>query len=586
MLRLLGGATGKQVARSCTEQLNISSLFFRAVARVERYTARMNSTPRRYLVAHLPVFRLERCGWEPEQLVVLADEERSALRVQAATPAAAAAGVRKGMTVTEARAICPAVQVERLEAADEQGDLAELATQLLRISPTVAPLAPNALVAEIGRTATVLARSGEGPPPQRAGAERMLVERVRRLLSRLGHVARVVVADDPSTALACAAWGQSDRVIAPDASPEALAPLPLAALGLPGDAHELLIGLGVHTVGAFAELPPASIVGRFPPVVLLAHQLASGTARPPVIPGEAEDDTIATRQDLPAPVVVLDALLFVINAMLREVTARLATTGRAAVHMGLSMGLEGGGWQHLSVRLGAPTRDPDRILGLIRARMERVELAGPAESICLEVVDPVPFDGRQRDLVDRQRATEQLADVSARLQDTLGVENVGTPRLIDSHRPESAWLHAPIVLADLGAGGSVAVAHPPAVAHAAGSLVDPRPVSVQTAIAEDPVAEWTGFAAPIAPRRPVVLLPCPVAIDVQTRRGRPASLHHDGRWLGITSVDGPERRRGAWWEQRPYEREYWRIALTDGRQAWIYREDDRWALHGWWDAGL
>jgi len=543
----------------------------------------MNSTRRRYLVAHLPVFRLERCGWEPEQLVVLADEERSALRVQAATPAAAAAGVRIGMTVTEARAICPSVQIERRVAAEEHADLSELATQLLRISPTVAPLAPNALVAEISRTATVLARQGEGPPPQRAGAERVMVERVRRLLERLGHVARVVVADDPSTALACAAWGQENRVVPPESGPEALAPLPLAALGLPADAHDLLIGLGVRTVGEFAALPPASIVGRFPPLVLLAHQLACGTAQPPVIPGEAEDDSISARQDLPAPVVVLDALLFVINAMLRGITARLATTGRAAVHMGLSIGLEGGGWQHLSIRLGAPTRDPGRILGLIRARMERVELAGPAEAVCLEVVDPVPFDGRQRDLVDRQRAAEQLADVAARLQDTLGVEQVGIPRLVDHHRPESAWRSEPIVLAELGA--ATAVARQATTAHAPATRLNPRPPSLQAALAEDPVAEWTGFAAPPAPRRPVLLLPRAIAIDVQTgARGRPTALHHDGRWLRVTSVDGPERRRGAWWEQRPYAREYWRVMVTDGRRAWIYREDGRWALHGWWDA--
>jgi protein ImuB len=549
----------------------------------------MNS-PRRYLVAHLPVFRLERCGWEPDQLVVLADEERSALRVQAATPAAAAAGVRIGMTVTQARAICPSVQVERLAEREEAEDLAELATQLLRISPTVAPLAPNALVAEISRTATVLARSGDGPPPQRAGAERAMVERVRRLLSRLGHVARVVVADDPSTALACAAWGQTDRVVPPEAGPAALAPLPLAALGLPDDSHDLLIGLGIRTVGEFAALPPASVVGRFPPLVLLAHQLACGTARPPVLPSEADDDSVALRQDLPSPVVVLESLLFVINAMLSDITARLAATGRAAVHMGLSFGLEQGGWQHLSIRLGAPTRDARRILSLIRARMERVELAGPAEVVFLEVVDPLPFDGRQRDLVDRQRATEQLADVTARLQDTLGVEQLGIPRLVDHHRPESAWRNEPIVIADLGApviapsgGAAVAVAHD--ALRAPSTLLDPRPPKVRAAIAQDPAAEWTGFAAPLPVRRPILLLPQAVAIDVQTGPGgRPTALHHDSRWIGITTVDGPERRSGAWWEDRPYAREYWRVSLRDGRQAWIYREDHRWALHGWWDA--
>ena len=549
-----------------------------------RYTEHMNRPDRRYLVAHLPIFCLERCGWTPDQKVLLADEDRNALRVQAATPAAASAGIRAGMTVTQARAICPSVQVERRIAHEESEDLSELATQLLRVSPTVAPLAPNALVAEISRTAPVLARSAGGAPPQRAGAERAMVERVRRLLSRLGHTARVVIADDPSTALACAAWGHTDRVIPPGAGSTALAPLPLAALGLPEDAHDLLLGLGIHTVGHCAELPPASVVGRFPPIVLMAHQLARGTVEPPALPSEADDTSVALRQNLPSPVVVLDALLFVINSMLRDLTAKLAVTSRAAVHLELSFGLEGGSWQHISIRLGAPTRHTARILGLIRTRMERVELAGPAETVILEVIDPIPFDGRQRDLIHQQRATEQLADVTARLQDTLGTANVGIPRLVDHHRPESSWRVETVALTKLDA-PSVSLRPSATPARAAVTRTEHRAPQLCTALKQDPAAEWQGFSPPLPVRQPVLLLPQPVAIDVQTAAGgRPAALHHDGRWLSITTVDGPERRSGDWWEQRPFSREYWRASLRDGRKAWIYREDTRWALHGWWDA--
>ena len=549
-----------------------------------RYTEHMNSIHRRYLVAHLPIFRLERCGWTSDQNVVLVEEERNALRVQVTTPAAAAAGVRVGMTVTQARAICPSVQIERRIAQDETEDLSELATQLLRISPTVAPLSPNALVAEISRTAMVLARRGDATPPQRAGAERAMVERVRRLLSRLGHAARVVVADDPSTALACAAWGESDRIVPPGASSDALAPLPLGALGLPANAQDLLLGLGIQTVGCFASLPPASVVGRFPPIVLLAHQLACGTARPPVLPSEADDTTVSLRQDLPSPVVVLDALLFVINSMLRDLAARLAVSSRAAVHLELSFGIEGGSWQHLSIRLGAPTRHSARILSLIRARMERVELAGPAEAVIIEVLDPVPFDGQQRDLIHRQRATEELADVTARLQDTLGSMGVGVPRLVDHHRPEASWRIESIAPPDV-AGPSSSVGASSAIARAPITRLDPRSPQLCIALTRDPVAEWTGFSSPLPAQQPVLLLPQPVAIDVQLAAGgRPSALHHDGRWLSITAVDGPERRSGAWWEQRPFCREYWRVCLCDGRMAWIYREDHRWALHGWWDA--
>ena len=58
---------------------------------------------RRFLVVHLPCFRLERCGWHAEQPVVLVAEERSALRVQVASKLAFALGIRRGMPIAEAR---------------------------------------------------------------------------------------------------------------------------------------------------------------------------------------------------------------------------------------------------------------------------------------------------------------------------------------------------------------------------------------------------------------------------------------------------------------------------------------------------
>ncbi len=56
----------------------------------------------------------------------------------------------------------------------------------------------------------------------------------------------------------------------------------------------------------------------------------------------------------------------------------------------------------------------------------------------------------------------------------------------------------------------------------------------------------------------------------------------DGRWLDVVEAEGPERLSGEWWS-RPLDRSYWRATLGDGRVAWLYQEDGRWALHGWWD---
>ncbi len=101
----------------------------------------------RYMVCHLPGFRLDRCGWRPGQSVALVAEQRSALRVQACTHQAARTGIVPGMTLAQARALLPELEIELLEPDAEQQDLAELSQQLSRFAPAVAPLPPDALVA-------------------------------------------------------------------------------------------------------------------------------------------------------------------------------------------------------------------------------------------------------------------------------------------------------------------------------------------------------------------------------------------------------------------------------------------------------
>ena len=106
------------------------------------------------------------------------------------------------MSVAAARARCPSIETELLDADAESEDLRALTAQLLRVSPNIAALPPDAVVAEISRG-----------PEGRAGQERALVERVRIRMNQLGHRAHVIVADDPITALTLARWRQCSDVI-------------------------------------------------------------------------------------------------------------------------------------------------------------------------------------------------------------------------------------------------------------------------------------------------------------------------------------------------------------------------------------
>lgn len=527
----------------------------------------------RYLVAWLPSFRLERCGWTSDRAVVLVAEQQSALRVQALSPAAARAGLRAGMTVAQARAVLPELQVEPLDAEAEAQDLRELALQLQRLGPQVGPLPPDALVLDVGTGR----RGPQGLRP--AGAERVLMERARLRLRQLGHDAIVVIADDPGVARACARWGRRSRRIPPGQGPQAMAELPLAALELPPAELALLLGQGLRTVGAFAALPPASLVGRLSPEALAAHALARGQGPRPLLPAPTADPPLAFQQDLPDPVEERQALLFVLNALVRRASAELLARDLAAVRLLLRLQLDppdealaAPSEQEIALRLGSPSRDPQHLLRLLDQRLERVELAGPVIGVHLRLAETCPFHGRQRDLLERQRAEEALDEAVARLQDELGEAAVRVPVGRARHLPEQAWQELPWT----------------------GPTRAPDPADWTDQLArrraegDDPVRAWQGFAPPPAPLRPALLLRPALGAEVQARTAgpglgeRPQALHLDGRWQPLSQVRGPERLRGGWWEQ-PFDRDYWVATLPDGRRAWLYQEEGHWLLHGWFD---
>jgi len=462
-------------------------------------------------------------------------------------------GIRCGMSVAAARARLPSIETELLDAEAESEDLDALTAQLLRVSPNIAPLPPDSVVAEISRGAE-----------SRAGQERALVERVRIRMSQLGHRAHVVIADDPITALTLARWQRRSDVILKGQHAEAMASLPLDALNLPAHDHTLLNSLGIRTVRDLTALPAATITGRFSPSVFAAHAWASGHTSPPTLSPWAENDTPSLSQDLPAPVIELEALLFVIGALIRDLSTRLIARGQAITQMDMSLRLEGGRHQAISIRLGTPTRHAATILERVRHRLDRVKLGGPVVALTLSSPLPSPFEGRQIDLRDPRRSDEALEGISARLQDALGSRSVLGARTTPRHRPEGAWRPVPFGIPVPKNGGSAATAL--ALSHG-----------------EDPVMAWSGHPELVSPERPPILLDPPLVVEIDSSPQAPVTaVHVDGRWCDVHQLLGPEQLNGEWWS-RPFQRTYWRATLDDGRTAWLYREHDRWAIHGWWD---
>ncbi len=455
------------------------------------------------------------------------------------------------MSIAAARALLPDIETELLDPDAEAADLTALTAQLLRVSPCIAALPPDSVVAEVARVPG-------------AGSERSLLERIRIRMHQLGHAAHVVIADDPTTALNIARWQRRSTIVPPGAGAQALAPLPLHTLNMPPSDHDLLTSLGIRTVGQFADLHPASLTGRFRPTVLMAHAIACGrAARPSMSPWKDDGPTVLS-QELPSPIVEFEALTFVVGALVRDLTARLIARGQAITHVELGLRLSDGRTQSIALRLGSPTRDTTTILNRIRHRTSDFKLGGPVVTITLTTGAAAPFEGRQIDLQDPYRQSEALEEVSARLQDALGSRSVLSPRAIPRHRPEGAWRPVPF-----------------------GTPVPSSNGAAATALArthdDDPVVAWEGHPEMCSPDRPPILLSPPHAIEIDTdSTGQPTALHIDGRWKTVEQRWGPEQISSEWWS-RGFQRTYWQARLEDGRRCWMYREHSRWWLHGWWD---
>jgi len=500
-------------------------------------------------VVHLPAFALERCGYLATDCAVCVDEVKNATRIVALTPAARAEGLSPGMTVSEARALAPQVQVEPHDPVGERADHQALVAALADLSDRLAPWGAGDVLLEASTTAHLF------------GGETGLMERALERVAELGHAVRVAIADDVRAAAALARWSSRDRRAPPGEGAAALAELPLQALEPSPELRASLEVLGLRRIGQLADLDPASIAGRFGEEGIALHRLARGLRVTRLPWRRPEGGLVAERVVLGGPTLTLEPIHFVLPGLLARLGDALAARDALAVRLAVHLILERGPAHVARVRVGRPTRAPERLERLVRARLERIRLDAPAVELLIEVEEDTAEQAWQPGLLDRTEAAEAVPDLVARLADALGPDALHGVATVDAWRPEAAWAPRPF-----------APGTPPA-----------RPPPHRKAD-RDPVAEQRRFEEDGPRPRPGLLLPRPERIEVQHRGGRPERIRLEGAWCRVARCAGPERLEGSWWHaDGGFHRDYWVVGLG-GRTGWCFLDDQgRWFLHGWFD---
>ncbi|MGH9045999.1 MAG: DNA polymerase Y family protein, partial [Acidimicrobiales bacterium] len=267
--------------------------------------------------------------WCPDWPVVAAgfgEEERVAVmasgRVVACSVAARDKGVMLGMRRRVAEARCADLSVLQRDEAREARLFDPVVEAVARLAPGVEVTRPGLLA---------LATHG---PARYHGGERALCTAIAQV-ARVAAVAacdvasmvvRVGVADGP---FAAALAARREIVVPRDATPEFLAEFPVNALGRP-ELADLLMRLGIGTLGAFASLDSARVAARFGPDGELAHRLARGLDERRLSSTPPPSEFVA-QVELDPPAERVDVAVFAGRRLADDLVAQLAPRGLACI---------------------------------------------------------------------------------------------------------------------------------------------------------------------------------------------------------------------------------------------------------------
>jgi protein ImuB len=240
----------------------------------------------------------------------------------------------------------------------------------------------------------------------------------------------------------------------------------------------------------------------------------------------------------------LEPLLFVLRALVERAIERLGLAGIGCARLGLRLALDDRGRDVRDVPLVAPTRDVKTLLTCLRVDLESRPPRAAATALTV-VAMPARVRATQLGLfTPAGPSPEQLAMTLARLGALCGADRVGTPVVVDSHRPGQAQV-APFATG--------------AAAPADGGEASCRLV--------------------IRAMRP------PRPLEVFTERDAPCFVRGAGLGGRVVGSAGPWRVAAEWWDAAPCVRDYYDLELTDGG---IYRcfQDRRsgaWFVDGAYD---
>jgi protein ImuB len=384
------------------------------------------------------------------------------------------------------------------------------------------------------------------------------------------------------------------KIVPPGGTPAYLAPRLVTVLGEP-ELADLLVRLGISTLGEFAALPAAEAGNRFGAQGLVAHRLARGLDPRPLATRPASAD-LSVQMEFDPPAEQSERVAFVAKALAGQMHAQLSASGLACVRLEVQLICDDGQeitrlWRHdgLLSELAVAERVRWQLDGWLGGRpvesgREHSAASGPSShgqhfrapsdegiqaggiSLLRLIPDQLVHDkGRQLGLWGDAVVTDRVARAAVRVQAMLGHDAVRQPVPAGGRSPSDQVRQVPF-------GDSLAgSADRPVDRPWPGRIPPPAPATVYPVPRPARVTDGSGTPVTVTGRGLVSSDPARLSVA-------------GGRLLAITAWTGPWPVTERWWDpEHACRKARFQLVTIDGN-AWLaVVMDGQWLIEASYD---
>ncbi len=298
---------------------------------------------------------------------------------------------------------------------------------------------------------------------------------------------------------------------------------------------------GIRTLGQFAALEKEEVGVRLGSIGLELWDRAKGKGTrllKLVSPPESFEEAFEFENEIETA----EPLLFLLRRFLQQLSLRLEAVYFVASELRLQITFsDKSAYQH-QFKIPEPTNNGEVLFRMMHTHLEDFKSESPILAVALKAEAAKPSFQQFSLFETALRDPARLSETLARLTGLLGADRVGTPVLLDTHRPD-AFRMEPFSWQLPEAGGEVA----------------PLP------------------ACALRRFRP------PLAASMLLVKKRPAHFRSAFIQGEVLRQKGPYRASGNWWDEKAWERAEWDLEMENGALCQCHSREGRWELDGVYD---